>query len=155
MPDPRNPSAINDNIQKDAALAFDFGEQRIGVAYANRLTESTTALKTLQARDKEAVHHEITALISEWRPDALVIGVPYNIDGSESRLTGLAVSFGRRLGERYGLPVDQVDERLTSMEARMMLKEQRRTGQRRRKIRREDIDSLSAKLIAEAWLQEN
>ena len=125
------------------------------MAYANRLTGSAAALKTLQARDTEAVHHDIAALISEWGPDALVIGVPYNIDGSESRLTGLAVSFGLGLGERYGLPVDQVDERLTSMEARMMLTEQRRTGQKRRKIRREDIDSLSAKLIAEAWLREN
>jgi len=125
------------------------------VAYANRLTGSATALKTLQARDTEAVHHDIAALISEWGPDALVIGVPYNIDGSESRLTGLAISFGLGLGQRYELPVDQVDERLTSMEARMMLTEQRRTGQRRRKIRREDIDSLSAKLIAEAWLREN
>jgi len=125
------------------------------VAYANRLTGSATALKTLQARDTEAVHHDIAALISEWGPDALVIGVPYNIDGSESRLTGLAISFGLGLGQQYELPVDQVDERLTSMEARMMLTEQRRTGQRRRKIRREDIDSLSAKLIAEAWLREN
>ncbi len=84
-----------------------------------------------------------------------MIGVPYNVDGTESRLTGLAVSFGLRLGERFGLPVDQVDERLTSMEARMILTEQRRTGQRRRKIRREDIDSLSAKLIAETWLRED
>jgi putative Holliday junction resolvase len=119
------------------------------------LTGSAAALTTLKARDTEAVHHDIAALIKEWNPDALVIGVPYNTDGSESRMTGLAVSFGLGLGERYGLPVDQVDERLTSMEARMMLTEQRRTGQRRRKIRREDIDSLSAKLIAEAWLHEN
>ncbi len=94
-------------------------------------------------------------LIREWEPEALVIGVPYNIDGTESRLTGLAVSFGLQLGERYELPVDQIDERLTSMEARMMLAEQRRTGRRRRKIRREDIDSLSAKLIAETWLRTN
>lgn len=125
------------------------------MAFANRVTGSTTALKTLPTRDAEAVIHDIASLIKEWEPDALVIGVPYNIDGSESRLTTLAVDFGFRLGERFGLPVDRVDERLTSMEARMMLTEQRRAGQRRRKIRREDIDSLSAKLIAEAWLHEN
>ena len=101
------------------------------------------------------MHHDIAALIGEWEPGALVIGVPYNIDGTESRLTTLAVAFGRRLGEQYGLPVDQVDERLTSMEARIILTEQRRSGQRRRKIRREDIDSLSAKLIAETWLRKN
>lgn len=123
------------------------------MAFANRVTGRTVTLKTLPTRDTGAVDHDIAALIEEWKPDALVIGVPYNVDGTESRLTGLAVSFGLRLGKRFGLPVDQVDERLTSMEARMMLTEQRRTGQRRRKIRREDIDSLSAKLIAETWLR--
>ncbi len=124
------------------------------MAFANRVTGSTGALKTLPARDIEAVDYNIAALIKEWEPDALVIGVPYNIDGTESRLTGLAIDFGLRLGQQYGLPIAQVDERLTSMEARMMLAEQRRTGQRRRKIRREDVDSLAAKLIAETWLRE-
>jgi len=125
------------------------------VAFVNRVTDSSVALKTLPARDVAAAQHDIAMLIREWEPEALVIGVPYNIDGTESRLTGLAVSFGLQLGERYELPVDQIDERLTSMEARMMLAEQRRTGRRRRKIRREDIDSLSAKLIAETWLRTN
>ncbi len=124
------------------------------MAFANRTTGSAIALKTLSTRDVEAVNHDIEALIEEWEPDALVIGVPYNIDGTDSRLTALALSFGLGLGKRHGLPVVQVDERLTSMEARMMLAEQRRTGQRRRKIRRKDIDSLSAKLIAETWLRE-
>jgi len=125
------------------------------VAFANRITGSAITLKTLATRNTEAVNHDIAALIKEWEPHTLVIGVPYNIDGTESRLTTLAVGFGLRLGERYGLPLDQVDERLTSMEARMIIAEQRRTGQRRRKTRREDIDSLSAKLIAETWLREN
>ena len=125
------------------------------MAFANRVTDSALTLKTLPTRDDEAVNHEIASMIREWEPGALVIGVPYNVDGTESRLTALAVAFGLRLGERYGLPVDQVDERLTSMEARMVLTDQRRSGQRRRKIRREDIDSLSAKLIAETWLRED
>ena len=136
-------------------MAFDFGEHRIGVAFANRVTSSAIALKTLPTRDEEAVIHGIAALIGEWEPDTLVIGVPYNIDGTESRLTALATAFGLRLGERHGLPIDQVDERLTSMEARMVLADQRRSGQRRRKIRREDIDSLAAKLIGETWLRED
>lgn len=125
------------------------------MAFANRITGSAIALKTLTTRDTAAVDRTIAALVKEWQPHALVIGVPYNIDGTESRLTALAVNFGLRLGERCGLPLDQVDERLTSMEARMIIAEQRRTGQRRRKTRRENIDSLSAKLIAETWLREN
>jgi putative pre-16S rRNA nuclease len=125
------------------------------VAFANRVTGSAIAVKTLATRDRTAVDRDIAALINEWEPHALVIGVPYNIDGTESRLTALAVEFGLRLGEQSGLPVEQIDERLTSMEARQILAEQRRTGQRRRKTRREDIDSLSAALIAETWLREN
>ncbi|MDP7154687.1 MAG: Holliday junction resolvase RuvX [Gammaproteobacteria bacterium] len=136
-------------------MAFDFGEQRIGVAFANRVIDSAIALQTLSADNTEAINQAIAALIKEWKPDTLVIGVPYNIDGTESRLSGLAADFGERLGKQYSLPVEHVDERLTSMEARMTLTEQRRTGQRRRRIRREDIDSLSAKLIAETWLHEN
>ncbi len=125
------------------------------MAFANRITATAITLKTLPARDTEAVQHEIAALIKEWQPDALVIGVPYNIDGTASRLTAMATNFGLRLGEQAGLPVDQVDERLTSMEARLMLAEQRRSGQRRRRVRREDIDSLAAKLIAETWLRQD
>lgn len=97
---------------------------------------------------------EVRELISEWRPDALVIGVPYNLDGSESSMTARAEEFGNRLGELYGLPIDKVDERLTSEEAAMMLREQRRTGDRRRRVRKGDIDSLAARLIAESWLRD-
>jgi len=138
-----------------SALAFDFGERRIGVAYANRATGSAVALKTLPARDAAAVDRDIVALIDEWKPATIVIGVPYNIDGTESRLTTPARAFGSGIGRRHGLPVDEIDERLTSAEARMMLEEQRRTGRRRRKIRREDVDSLAARLIAETWLRDD
>ncbi len=138
-----------------SALTFDFGERRIGVAFANRATGSAVALKTLPARDAAAVDRDIVALIEEWKPATIVIGVPYNIDGTESRLTALARSFGSGIGQRHGLPVDEIDERLTSAEARMMLEDQRRTGRRRRKIRREDVDSLAARLIAETWLRDD
>lgn len=124
------------------------------MAFANRISGAATALTTLQTRDAASADREIKALIKEWTPDALVIGVPYNMDGTESGLTTLAINFGTHLATMTGLPVDQVDERLTSAEAQMMLKEQRRTGQRRKKIRREDIDSLAAQLIAETWLRD-
>ena len=83
----------------------------------------------------------------------IVIGVPYNMDGSNSALTVEAIDFAGRLAEKFELPIDQVDERLTSAEASAMLREQRRSGQRRRKVRREDIDSLAAQLIADSWLR--
>ena len=138
---------------RNSALAFDYGERRIGVAFANRMTETATALTTLQARDGHPVPQELQSLIDEWQPDALVVGVPCNLDGSDSPMTSRAMDFGKALGEKHGLPVETVDERLTSEEASMMLREQRRTGERRRKVHREDIDSLAARLIAETWLR--
>jgi putative Holliday junction resolvase len=64
-----------------------------------------------------------------------------------------ALDFARGLSERYGLPIDTVDERLTSAEASLLLREQRQTGQRRRRVKKTDIDSLAAQLIAETWLR--
>jgi len=132
---------------------FDYGERRIGVAFANRATETATPLKTLSARNGVPDEQDVQKLIHEWQPDTLAIGVPYNMDGSESKMADRAIEFGRIIGEQYGLPVDTVDERLTSAEANMMLREQRESGERRRRVRREDVDSLAARLIAESWLR--
>jgi len=132
---------------------FDYGEQRIGVAFANRASETATPLKTLSTRNGTPIAQEVRKLIREWQPDALVIGVPYNMDGSKSPMADRVIEFGKILGEQHGLPVDTVDERLTSAEAKLMLREQRRSGQRRRRVRREDVDSLAAQLIAESWLR--
>ena len=151
--DPDTSHITTAHKKKQAALAFDYGEQRIGVAMANRMTGSAKALNTLATRDPDMLDRNLRALIDDWEPDTIVIGVPYNMDGSESAMTVRALEFATRLGEIHGLPIDQVDERLTSSEARMMLREQRRTGQRRKKVRREDIDSLAAQLIAESWLR--
>ena len=139
---------------KESALVFDYGERRIGVAFANRVTESTTSLTTIRARGDPASNPEIEALFNEWRPDAIVVGVPYNIDGGETRMSTRALEFAEKLGHRHGLPIDAIDERLTSAEAGMLLREQRRSGQRRRRVSKEDIDSLAAQLIAEQWLRD-
>ena len=64
-----------------------------------------------------------------------------------------AMAFAEHVGEQYGLPIETIDERLTSAEASMLLRDQRQTGQRRRRVKKEDIDSLSARLIAETWLR--
>ena len=93
-------------------------------------------------------------LIDEWQPEALVIGLPYNLDGSESPMTIRATEFGSRLGAHHSLPIDWVDERLTSAEADTILREQRRTGEKRRRIRSGDVDALAARLIAESWLRD-
>lgn len=134
-------------------MAFDYGRRRIGVAFANPATDLATPLTTLTARDGEPAWNEVDALIDEWRPQILVAGVPYNVDGSESPLTAQAEAFAARLRERYGLPVDCIDERWTSMEAGDTLKQARRAGLRKRRVRREDIDAEAAGLIAQSWLR--
>ena len=93
-------------------------------------------------------------LIECWRPDVLVLGVPYNMDGSESELTRRALGFGRKLQGRFGIPVETVDERLSSMEAEDLLRARRASGQLRRKVRREDVDATAAVVILERWLAE-
>ena len=133
-------------------LAFDFGERRIGVAIGNTGTRTATAVGVLPARgtpDWEAV----TRCVRQWSPDRAVVGLPYNMDGSETVLTAACRQFAAELSKRYQLPVDLVDERLTSSAAEADLRDARRSGARRRRVRREDIDANAARLILETWLQ--
>jgi putative holliday junction resolvase len=134
-------------------LAFDFGERRIGVAIGNTGTRTATAVGVLPARgtpDWEAV----TRCVRQWSPDRAVVGLPYNMDGSETVLTAACRQFAAELSKRYQLPVDLVDERLTSSAAQADLRDARRSGARRRRVRREDIDANAARLILETWLRD-
>ena len=97
-------------------LAFDFGARRVGVATGNSLTRSATPLTTVAA-EGEARLAAIAALIAEWRPAELVVGVPFHPDGAPHANTGRARRFGRELGARFKLPVHEVDERYTTTEA--------------------------------------
>lgn len=98
-------------------LAFDFGARRVGVATGNSMTRTATPLTTVAA-EGEARMAAIGALIDEWRPSALVVGVPFHPDGAAHENTERARRFGRQLRARFGLPVHEVDERYTTTEAR-------------------------------------
>lgn len=134
-------------------LAFDFGQKRIGIAVAHQQTGIASPLTTLTAINDQPDWDSINKLIMEWRPDALVIGVPYHMDGSDQEMTEHARRFGRQLHGRYNLPVHEVDERLTSSEAASEHAQQRAAG-RRRKTQKGDLDKLAASLILETWLQQ-
>lgn len=97
-------------------LAFDFGLKRVGVAAGNSLLREATPLRTIAA-EGDARFAAIARLIGEWRPDALVIGVPFHPDGAAHENTARARRFGRQLNGRFGLPVHEVDERYTTTEA--------------------------------------
>ena len=98
-------------------LAFDFGVRRIGVATGNSLTRTATPLTTVAA-EGEARMAAIAALVAEWRPAALVVGVPRHPDGAAHANTARARRFGRELQARFALPVHEVDERYSTTDAR-------------------------------------
>ncbi len=98
-------------------LAFDFGSRRVGVATGNSLTRTATPLATIESQGAARLE-AIGALVAEWQPSALVIGVPFHPDGAAHANTARARRFGCALQARFGLPVHEVDERYSTTEAR-------------------------------------
>jgi putative Holliday junction resolvase len=97
-------------------LAFDFGTRRVGVATGNTLLGRAQALRTV-AEVGDARFKTLGALIKEWQPEALVVGVPFHPDGAEHENTLKARRFARQLHGRFNLPVHEVDERYSTTEA--------------------------------------
>jgi putative Holliday junction resolvase len=137
----------------EVVVAFDFGRRRIGVAVGQTLTGTASPAGVLPARDGGPDWPAVSRCLREWGPSRLVVGLPYNMDGSDTVLTDACRAFGDELAQRCGLPVEFVDERLTSVAATDELREARRSGMRVRRVRREDIDANAARLILETWLR--
>lgn len=133
-------------------LAFDYGTKRIGVAVGQELTGSATALLTVRANDGKPDWDAITALIDEWRPDEVVVGLPLNMDGTDSELSRRAQRFGNQLHGRYNLRAHFMDERLSSLQAEEELREHAQTRGKSQKVQAADIDKVAAKIILESWL---
>lgn len=104
-------------------LAFDFGTRRIGVAVGEQETGTAHPLETIDAEDNATRFARITALVQEWRPARLVVGLPLTPDGVEHEMTRRCRRFSHQLVGRYGLPVHWVDERYTSVDAASRLHE--------------------------------
>jgi putative Holliday junction resolvase len=131
-------------------LGFDFGPRKIGVAVGQLVTRSATPLTTLRSRNEQPDWLRIEALIREWQPSALVVGLPFNMDDTEVDWAPRVHRFARQLHGRYGLAVHLIDERLTSIEARRQLIA--RPGHKTPTL--EAVDALAAALILETWLCE-
>ena len=136
--------------QPRTILAFDFGLRRIGVAVGQDITGSASPLGVVANRESGVDHGAVAALIKEWRPTELVVGMPTHADGSPSDMQVPVEAFIEEL-QRYELAVNTVDERYTSVEAEQVLKEARAAGTRGR-ISKEMIDSAAAVIIAERYL---
>lgn len=133
-------------------LAFDFGLRRIGIAVGDTLTRTAAPRPAAAVLGGEPDWAAIDREVRATRPRLLVVGVPYNADGSAGALTNAARAFGAALRERFGLSVEHTDERWSSLEASAALKRNRAQGARSRRVRREDLDSAAAAVILERWL---
>lgn len=133
-------------------LGFDYGARRIGVASGNRISQSARPLPVLLVSAGEPDWMRVDALLAEWRPDTLIVGLPLTLDGGEQTITRGARAFAEALGQRSGLPVHLVDERHTSQEAARRFATQRAAGAARRRDAA-NIDSLAAAVILESWLR--
>lgn len=134
------------------ALGLDFGLRRIGMALTDTLSRAPRPLSAVGNGDRGPDWPALDRLVTLHGPDVLVLGSPYNEDGSAGRLLPATDRFAGQLRERYGLPVERVDERHSSREAGEQLVGQRRDGTRRRRIQRADIDNAAAAIILQRWL---
>ena len=132
-----------------AVLAFDFGTNRIGVAFGQSLTGTASTVRVLKAKDGVPDWDQILKLSQEWKPDAFLVGLPYNMDGSESEMLIRAQKFGNRLNGRFHKPCFGIDERLSSLEAREQL-----WASNSKPKKRAAIDDVAAQIILENWFNE-
>lgn len=132
------------------ALGFDFGQVRIGVAVGQELTATANPLITLPTRNGRPDWDAISRLIRQWRPDVLVVGAPRYADGGANAVTNGALRFSRQLHGRYNLPVETIDERLSSHEAESWAAAQGIRLDRGRLT----VDALAAALILQSWFNQ-
>ena len=132
-------------------LGFDFGTKQIGVAVGQMITRQARELCNLKAQDGIPRWEQIEALIKEWQPDALVVGLPLHMDGTPSDMCVCAEKFARRLNGRFNLPVHTHDERLTTFEAKGQRLSQ---GQQRGSYKEQPVDALAAALLLQGWLEQ-
>jgi putative Holliday junction resolvase len=130
-------------------LAFDFGTRRIGVAVGNTLTRFAQPLTLIDSDRDDERFAAITALVHEWRPDLLVVGIPVHADGTAHAMTARAQRFARELERRFQVPVELADERWTTQLAQTAL-DQAGAGRKGRAVR----DQIAAQTILQGWFDD-
>jgi putative Holliday junction resolvase len=132
-------------------LSFDFGMKRIGVAIGQTVTKTARPLETLNAKQGDPDWQYIARLIKKWRPDAIVVGIPLNMDGTDQPITSDAKQFAEKLRQETKLPVYEMDERLTTKDAR----EQLFNAGGYKALQSGQIDQIAAQLILQNWFAEH
>ena len=155
--EPRELADFNKQASKNAKgtlIAFDFGLKRIGVAIGETLLGNARGLTVVAHSASGPDWLAIEKILRDWHPVMVLVGYPCNMDGSPSEMSRLSLLFAAELRERSGIPVQAIDERLSSSEALDRLREERRSGLRKKRISRNLIDQEAARLILQQWLGE-
>jgi len=154
MPDEAPRDGRDPGQARHLVLSFDFGKRRIGVACGDTVSRSAAPLDAVSVAAGIPRWERMDALLREWQPGMAVVGLPYNVDGSENDMTGAARSFAAELARRFGIEVVMVDERYSSLEAAARLQTARESGLRRRRVAKSDVDAAAACVILERWFTE-
>ena len=141
---------VSTNKQITTVLGFDYGNKRIGLATGQTITNSASPCITINQIDGNPDWHAIDTEIQQWKPDALIVGMPYHIDGSENKMTVTVRHFCYELEKRFKLPVIEVNEALSSQQAEEILKENIKIN----KQNKHEIDRMAAAIIVQRWLDQ-
>lgn len=130
-------------------LGFDFGNKKIGVAVGQTITATASPLQTIRSINQTPNWEVISQLIKEWQPLGLVVGISKQQNGEDNLITPRMRKFCRQLEGRYQLPVYQVDETLSTFEAKQLLFDDLHVSAAKLW---EVQDQLAAQLILQSWL---
>ena len=126
-------------------IAFDYGEKKIGVAVGQTSTNTSSPLQIILNKDNKTNWVSISSLLDEWKPDLILLGKPLNMDGSESEIMKKVDKFYKELKSIYDADIEFVDERLTTFEAREILKDEKH----------DNVDAHAAKILIDNWFDIN
>ena len=132
-------------------LAFDFGLKHIGVAIGQEITNTAQTFFSLDAKNGEPDWSQLDLLVKEWNPKLMVVGNPLNMDGSDSEIKKNSDKFSDLINKRYNIPVELMDERLTTRAAKARLKSEEGSFISSGK----DTHQIAAQIILENWFSEN
>jgi putative Holliday junction resolvase len=138
------------NQREGNIIGFDFGQKRIGVAIGNNISKSAQALITIESTSSNQKFEVIQKIMDEWRPVSIVVGVPFNVDGSEHKVTNLCKKFAKQLEQKYALPIYLIDERYTSIEASYEIQDKKIDLKKKKLL----IDQIAAKIILQSYLDQ-
>ena len=126
-------------------IAFDYGEKKIGVAVGQTSTNTSSPLQIIFNKDNKTNWISISSLLDEWKPDLILLGKPLNMDGSDSEIMKKVDKFYKELKSIYDVDIEFVDERLTTFEAREILKDEKH----------DNVDAHAAKILIDNWFDIN